>query len=120
MHPCRPRFSAALIFALAVALPPTALAGPTQLDAARITALENRGAARIVQRPQIVTLANTEAVFDRTRTFYVRVAGRQQVIEAVGRRLSVRRVGLTYSMAVGFTSADRDKAARIAGAAAAL
>ena len=46
---------------------------------ARITALENRGAARIVQRPQIVTLANTEAVFDRTRTFYVRVAGRQQV-----------------------------------------
>lgn len=46
---------------------------------ARVTALENRGAARIVQRPQIVTLANTEAVFDRTRTFYVRVAGRQQV-----------------------------------------
>lgn len=46
---------------------------------ARITALENQGAARIVQRPQIVTLANTEAVFDRTRTFYVRVAGRQQV-----------------------------------------
>lgn len=44
------------------------------------------------------------------------VAGRQQVIEAVGRRLSVRRVGLTYSMAVGFTSADRDKAARIANA----
>lgn len=46
---------------------------------ARVTALESRGAARIVQRPQIVTLANTEAVFDRTRTFYVRVAGRQQV-----------------------------------------
>lgn len=46
---------------------------------ARITALEDKGAARIVQRPQIVTLANNEAVFDRTRTFYVRVAGRQQV-----------------------------------------
>jgi len=46
---------------------------------ARITALENRGAARIVQRPQIVTLANSEAVFDRTQTFYVRVGGRLQV-----------------------------------------
>ena len=44
------------------------------------------------------------------------VAERQQVIEAVGRRLSVRRMGLTYSMAVSFTSNDRDKAARIANA----
>ena len=46
---------------------------------ARITALEQKRAARIVQRPQIVTLANTEAIFDRTQTFYVRVAGRQNV-----------------------------------------
>jgi type III secretion protein C len=45
----------------------------------RITALENKGAARIVSRPQVMTLANVEAVFDRTRTFYVRVAGREQV-----------------------------------------
>ncbi len=45
----------------------------------RITALENKGAARIVSRPQIMTLSNVEAVFDRTRTFYVRVAGREEV-----------------------------------------
>ncbi|WP_426024083.1 GumC family protein [Brevundimonas sp. PWP3-1b1] len=41
---------------------------------------------------------------------------RQQVIDAVSRRLTVRRVGLTYSMAVGFTSENPTKAARIANA----
>jgi exopolysaccharide transport family protein len=41
---------------------------------------------------------------------------RQRVIEAVCRRLTVRRVGLTYSMAVGFTADDPTKAARIANA----
>jgi len=45
----------------------------------RITALENKGAAHIVSRPQVMTLANVEAVFDRTRTFYVKVAGREEV-----------------------------------------
>ena len=41
---------------------------------------------------------------------------RQQVIDAVSRRLTVRRVGLTYSMAVGFTSDSPTKAAHIANA----
>ena len=41
---------------------------------------------------------------------------RQHVIDAVSRRLTVRRVGLTYSMAVGFTSDSPTKAARIANA----
>ena len=41
---------------------------------------------------------------------------RQQVIDAVSHRLTVRRVGLTYSMAVGFTSDSPTKAARIANA----
>lgn len=45
----------------------------------RINALEQKGAAKIVSRPQIVTLSNVEAVFDRTRTFYVRVRGDRQV-----------------------------------------
>ncbi|WP_162242922.1 type III secretion system outer membrane ring subunit SctC [Sphingomonas sp. Leaf412] len=45
----------------------------------RIQALETKGVARVVSRPQIMTLANVEAVFDRTRTFYVRVAGREEV-----------------------------------------
>jgi type III secretion protein C len=42
---------------------------------ARVNALESRGAARVVSRPQVMTLSNVEAVFDRTRSFYVRVAG---------------------------------------------
>ena len=41
---------------------------------------------------------------------------RQRVIEAASRRLTVRRVGLTYSMAVGFTADEPAKAARIANA----
>ncbi len=45
----------------------------------RINALEEKGAAKVVSRPQLVTLSNVEAVFDRTRTFYVRVAGDRQV-----------------------------------------
>src|SRR6185369_7652911 len=46
---------------------------------ARIRALQNEGAARIVSSPQVVTLSNVEAVFGNTSTFFVRVAGREQV-----------------------------------------
>lgn len=46
---------------------------------ARIRALEQKSAARVIARPQLMTLSNSEAVFDRTRTFYVRVAGREEV-----------------------------------------
>lgn len=45
----------------------------------RLSALAEKGAARVVSRPQLVTLSNVEAVFDRSRTFYVRVAGDRQV-----------------------------------------
>lgn len=45
----------------------------------RINALSNDGAARVVSRPQLVTLSNVEALFDSSSTFYVRVAGREQV-----------------------------------------
>ncbi len=45
----------------------------------RISALETKGVARVVSRPQVMTLSNVEAIFDRTRTFYVRVAGREEV-----------------------------------------
>lgn len=53
--------------------------GANQEFIGRLQALESKGAARIVSRPQLVTLSNVEAVFDRTRTFYVRVAGDRQV-----------------------------------------
>ncbi|MET1755799.1 type III secretion system outer membrane ring subunit SctC [Novosphingobium sp. RD2P27] len=53
--------------------------GSNQEFIVRVQALAEKGAARIVSRPQLVTLSNVEAVFDRTRTFYVRVAGDRQV-----------------------------------------
>lgn len=47
--------------------------------AARLNALETEGVARVVSRPQIVTLSNIEAVFENTRDFYVRLAGERDV-----------------------------------------
>ncbi len=46
---------------------------------ARITALQEQGAAKVISNPQVVTLSNVEAVFDTSNTFYVRVAGRDEV-----------------------------------------
>jgi type III secretion protein C len=46
---------------------------------ARVKALSAQGAARIVSSPQILTMENVEAVLENTRTFYVRVAGRDEV-----------------------------------------
>jgi type III secretion protein C len=46
---------------------------------ARISALQNNGVARVVSSPQVMTLSNVEALFDTTRSFYVRVAGRDDV-----------------------------------------
>ncbi|MEW8350510.1 MAG: hypothetical protein AB2687_19560, partial [Candidatus Thiodiazotropha taylori] len=45
----------------------------------RINALESKGAAHIVSRPHVITLSNVEAIFDTSSTFYVRVAGREEV-----------------------------------------
>jgi type III secretion protein C len=45
----------------------------------RISALESKGAAHIVSRPHVITLSNVEAIFDTSSTFYVRVAGREEV-----------------------------------------
>lgn len=46
---------------------------------ARINALQDQGAARVVSSPQVLTLSNVEAVFDNSSTFFVRVQGYQQV-----------------------------------------
>ena len=45
----------------------------------RINALEAEGAAHIVSRPHVLTLSNVEAIFDTSSTFYVRIAGREEV-----------------------------------------
>jgi len=46
---------------------------------ARISAMQNQGAARIVSSPQVMTLSNVEALLDTTETFYIPVAGRDEV-----------------------------------------
>ena len=46
---------------------------------ARIRALETQGAARVVSKPHVMTLANVEALLDTTSTFYVRVEGEEEV-----------------------------------------
>jgi type III secretion protein C len=46
---------------------------------ARVNALAERGDARLISRPRVLTLDNLEAVLQSTREFYVRVAGREQV-----------------------------------------
>ena len=45
----------------------------------RIQALETQGAARIVSKPHVITLSNVEALLDTTSTFFVRVAGQEEV-----------------------------------------
>ncbi len=46
---------------------------------ARLTALAETGAARVVSRPQIVTLANVEAILEAKETSYVPVNGAYEV-----------------------------------------
>lgn len=57
----------------------SAIIGNSREFIGRLQALERKNVARVVARPQVMTLSNVEALFDRTRTFYVRVAGRQEV-----------------------------------------
>ena len=57
----------------------SAVIGNAAQFVARISALQTEGAARVVSSPQVVTLSNVEAVFDSSSTFYVRVAGREEV-----------------------------------------
>ncbi|MEJ2612147.1 MAG: type III secretion system outer membrane ring subunit SctC [Candidatus Thiodiazotropha sp.] len=45
----------------------------------RINALEEQGMANVVSRPHVLTLSNVEAIFDTSSTFYVRIAGREEV-----------------------------------------
>lgn len=45
----------------------------------RITAMEDEGVARIVSRPQVVTLSNVQALFENTRSFYVGLEGERDV-----------------------------------------
>ena len=55
------------------------LLGGNNNFAARINALQDEHVARIVTSPQVMTLSNVEAVFDNNQSFYIRVAGRQEV-----------------------------------------
>jgi type III secretion protein C len=57
----------------------SAVLGSAGQFVSRISALQAEGAARIVSSPQVVTLSNVEAVFDNSSTFFVRVAGKDEV-----------------------------------------
>jgi type III secretion protein C len=57
----------------------SAVLGNANQFIARINALEEQGAAKVVSSPQVLTLSNVEAVFDNSSTFFVRVAGRDDV-----------------------------------------
>lgn len=46
---------------------------------ARIRALEQRGAARVISKPHIVTLSNVEGILGSTSEFFVRIAGNEEV-----------------------------------------
>ena len=46
---------------------------------ARVEALEEDGSARVVSRPQVLTLSNQEALLANNQNFYVRVAGAYEV-----------------------------------------
>jgi type III secretion protein C len=67
------------ITASATGLSISTVIGSGSAFVSRINLLAQKGAARIVTRPQVMTLSNIEAVFDDSDTFYVRVAGREQV-----------------------------------------
>ena len=57
----------------------SAVLGSAGQFVSRISALQAEGAARVVSSPQVVTLSNVEAVFDNSSTFFVRVAGKDEV-----------------------------------------
>ena len=46
---------------------------------ARVRALEQKGAARIISKPHVITLSDVEAVLAATTEFFVRVAGEEEV-----------------------------------------
>ncbi len=46
---------------------------------ARVRALEQKGAARVISKPHVITLSDVEAVLAATTEFFVRVAGEEEV-----------------------------------------
>jgi type III secretion protein C len=46
---------------------------------ARVNALARKGSAQVISRPQVLTLSNLEAVLANDQSFFVRVAGREDV-----------------------------------------
>ncbi len=54
------------------------LGEPTEF-LARIRALEERGAAKVVSKPHVITLSDVEAVLGASTEFFVRIAGNEEV-----------------------------------------
>jgi len=53
--------------------------GTGQYILSRLRALEQKGNARIISRPSLLTINNVQAVIQQTQTFYTKVAGQEEV-----------------------------------------
>ncbi|WP_461833093.1 type III secretion system outer membrane ring subunit SctC [Desulfothermus sp.] len=53
--------------------------GTGQYILSRLRALEQKGNARIISRPSLLTINNVQAVIEQTQTFYTKVAGQEEV-----------------------------------------
>lgn len=57
----------------------TIIGDATDYFLAKVYALQQKGHAKILSRPSVLTLNNVEAQLEHSRTFYVRVAGDEEV-----------------------------------------
>jgi len=57
----------------------TIIGDATDYFLARVKALEEKGHAKVLSRPSVLTINNTEAQLEHSQTFYVRLAGNYEV-----------------------------------------
>jgi type III secretion protein C len=87
----------------------TLIGNSTQYLFSQIQALEENGKARIVSRPQVLTLNNSEAVLSSRSSVYVRVAGNQDVdLYNVDTGLSLKVTPMVESGAARDAARDTD------------
>jgi type III secretion protein C len=99
------KFAASISGGAAFSLAGAAAAGASNFIAARITAMETKGSAKVVSRPSILTQDNMGALIDLADTFYIqstgeRVAQVTPVTVGVTLRVTPRIVGDAATRAV--------------------
>lgn len=74
-----PLGSAGTVNPFANGLLASGVVGDNNVFSARLTALQQEGLAKVVSRPQILTLSNVEAVFNNLETLFLPVFGEREV-----------------------------------------